>query len=261
MSSSPQLTVALLQAELAWEDSTSNLLMVESKLKELTSEVDLVILPEMFSTGFTMSPQHIAEANDGITIVTLRQFSKLYDIAICGSFAASENNKYFNRFFWIENGDFRYQYDKRHLFRMANENEVYCEGDSDVAINFKGWNIMPRICYDLRFPVWSRSTNIDLQIYVANWPSMRVAAWDKLLLARAIENQCYVIGVNRIGKDGNDVPYCGHSVVIDPKGYPLTPAQNQQAGWINCMIDLEMLQTFKEKFPVSLDADHFEIMP
>jgi len=135
-----------------------------------------------------------------VAMSRLKDLSSKKGFAICGSFVAEENGKYFNRFFWISEGKLEYTYDKRHLFRMAKENDVYSQGTGDVRIKFKGWNIMPRVCYDLRFPVWSRSSDVDLQIYVANWPAARVAAWDKLLLARAIENQCYVIGVNRVAR-------------------------------------------------------------
>ncbi|MEM9053125.1 MAG: amidohydrolase [Bacteroidota bacterium] len=256
-----KLKVALLQTELAWENPEANLQMLERNLAKLPAEIDLVVLPELFSTGFTMNPQKVAEKNSGYTLNRVKQFSKIHEVAICGSFAAEQSENYFNRFFWVENGKYLYQYDKRHLFRMAEENNVYSQGEEDVRIEFKGWKIMPRVCYDLRFPVWSRSSNIDLQIYVANWPSMRVSAWDKLLMARAIENQCYVIGVNRIGKDGNDVPYSGHSIVIDPKGEPLTISQNEKNGWIVTSIDLDDLNAFRKRFPVALDADQFEIKP
>ncbi|MCH2214755.1 MAG: amidohydrolase [Flavobacteriales bacterium] len=261
MSVRTTLKVALLQTELAWEDVEYNLQMAGRNLSHLPADVDLVVLPEMFSTGFTMSPQKVAEENSGRTMTLIRQFSEDKGLAICGSFAATEADRYFNRFFWISDGDFEHQYDKRHLFRMAQENKVYTQGEEDQRIDFKGWKIMPRICYDLRFPVWSRSNDVDLQIYVANWPSMRVDAWDKLLLARAIENQCYVIGVNRIGKDGNEVPYSGHSVVIGPKGNAITTPENEEEGWIIASIDLEELRAFRKAFPVGLDADQFEIIP
>lgn len=261
MSQTSQLKVALLQAELHWESVEANVEMVLEKAQLVPDGIDLLVLPEMFSTGFTMNPSVVAEANDGVAVSQLKRLSVEKGCAICGSFVALENGNYFNRFFWIYKGSLQNTYDKRHLFRMAEENNVYTQGKGDVRIKFKGWNIMPRVCYDLRFPVWSRSSDVDLQIYVANWPAARVAAWDKLLLARAIENQCYVIGVNRVGEDGNGIPYCGHSVAIDPKGEELTAVSTESEEWIYSTLDLAMLKDFRKKFPVGLDADHFEIIP
>jgi len=162
MSQSPQLKVALLQTELHWESVEENLVMIEGKMESLQNDVDLVILPEMFSTGFTMNPKAVAETNDGQAITRLKALSQSGNFAMCGSFVAKENEGYYNRFFWINNGQLETTYDKRHLFRMAEENHVYKQGVSDARIEFKGWNIMPRVCYDLRFPVWSRSNDVDL---------------------------------------------------------------------------------------------------
>jgi predicted amidohydrolase len=261
MSAVQNLKVALLQTELHWESPEENLRMVEQKMETLPEDLDLVVLPEMFASGFTMNPSAVAENNDGPTMSGLSRLSKEKALAICGSFVAKDEGNYYNRFFWIQEGELKSTYDKRHLFRMAEENNVYSAGKDDVRINFKGWNIMPRVCYDLRFPVWSRSNDVDLQIYVANWPAPRVAAWDKLLLARAIENQCYIIGVNRVGEDGNEVPYCGHSIVADAKGEAMTEVANERAEWIFATLDLESLNDFREKFPVRLDADQFKILP
>lgn len=258
MSDKENLKIGLLQAELKWEDKKSNLDMVKSQIGELRHKPDLIVLPEMFSSGFTMNPAKVAEDNDGETIKELCKISKGREIAICGSFVAGKEN-YFNRFFWIEQGELKDTYDKRHLFRMAEENDVYTAGKGDARISFKGWKIMPRVCYDLRFPVWCRSKDVDLQIYVANWPKPRVAAWDKLLMARAIENQCYVIGVNRVGTDGNEVEYSGHSIAIDPKGESLTEIGNENEGWIIANLNLKMLEDFRKKFPVGLDADEFTV--
>lgn len=261
MSRSSQLKLALLQTELHWESVEENLAMIEEKAKGLPDGLDIVVLPEMFSSGFTMNPAAVAEDNNGETLSRLKKLSLGKGYAICGSFVADEDGKYFNRFFWIYEGNLEYRYDKRHLFRMAKENDVYSQGVGDVRISFKGWNIMPRVCYDLRFPVWCRSSDVDLQIYVANWPEARVAAWDKLLLARAIENQCYIVGVNRVGKDGNDVSYSGHSVAIDPKGEEMTKVAHEAGEWIFATLDLNKLNDFRKKFPVALDADQFEIIP
>jgi omega-amidase len=261
MSKSSTLKLALLQTVLHWESVEENLKMVERKVELLSEDLDLVVLPEMFSTGFTMNPYKVAEENSGEAMSRLIELSIENDFAICGSFVAKENGNYFNRFFWINEGKLEYTYDKRHLFRMAEENKVYSQGMADVRIKFKGWNIMPRVCYDLRFPVWSRSSDVDLQIYIGNWPAARVAAWDKLLLARAIENQCYIIGVNRIGEDGNGIPYCGHSIAIDAKGDPISKTGNESEEWIFSSLDLDSLNDFRKKFPVALDADQFDIIP
>jgi len=259
MSETSNLKVGLLQTRLHWEDIGSNLDLVTEAFEKLHGPIDVAILPEMFSTGFSMNAPELAETESGKTIETLLELSESKRVVICGSFIAKEGENFFNRFFWIDRGSLKATYDKRHLFRMAEENEIYSSGKGDTRIDYMGWKIMPRICYDLRFPVWCRSTDVDLQIYVANWPKPRVAAWDKLLSARAIENQCYVIGVNRLGKDGNDVPYSGHSIVIDPKGEPLTEAMNETEGWIIARLNHKMLSDFRKKFPVGMDADRFTI--
>ncbi|HKK38034.1 MAG TPA: amidohydrolase [Cryomorphaceae bacterium] len=261
MSPSSKLKLALLQTELHWESIEENLTMVEEKAEQLPDDLDVIVLPEMFSSGFTMNPSAVAEENNGEAMTRLKKLSLGKNCAICGSFVAEDKGKYYNRFFWIYEGRLEYTYDKRHLFRMAKENDVYSSGSTDVRIKFKGWNIMPRVCYDLRFPVWCRSNDVDLQIYVANWPAARVAAWDKLLMGRAIENQCYIAGVNRVGEDGNGIPYCGHSIAIDPKGEPLTTIADEKVGWIVSTLELDSLNEFREKFPVGLDADQFEIIP
>lgn len=258
MSEKNNLKVGLLQADLAWEDKKANLSLVREYIEKLQNKPDLIVLPEMFSSGFTMNPSKVAEDNEGETISELREISKSADVVLCGSFVAGKDD-FFNRFFWIEEGELKKTYDKRHLFRMAEENDVYTAGKGDARISFRGWKIMPRVCYDLRFPVWCRTNDVDLQIYVANWPKPRVAAWDKLLMARAIENQCYVIGVNRVGTDGNKVEYSGHSIAIDPKGEPLTEMANESEGWIIANLNHKMLEDFRKKFPVGLDADHFTV--
>lgn len=259
MSEDIHLKLGLLQTSLHWEDVNANLNSVSAAVERLPSKPDLIILPEMFSTGFTMNAEALAENESGKAIKRIREISRNQGVAICGSFIAVEGGSFYNRFFWVSKGNLEATYDKRHLFRMAEEHEVFSAGKQDARIAFRGWNIMPRICYDLRFPVWCRSSDVDLQIYVANWPKARVSAWDKLLMARAIENQCYVVGVNRVGEDGNGIEYCGHSIVIDPKGEPLTEIANDVDGWIIAQLNLKVLREFREKFPVGLDADRFSI--
>ncbi len=259
MTSSGTLRLALLQTELVWEDSEANLALMDQWLEKLDHQVDLIIFPEMFNTGFTMNASAVAQTMEGPVASWLRSRSADYDTALCGSAVIEENGEYHNRYFHAENGDITVIYDKRHRFRMAGEHKVFAAGKGSPKIDLLGWKIMPRVCYDLRFPVWNRSNAFDLQIYVANWPKARVDAWDKLLMARAIENQCYVVGVNRIGTDGKDIPYSGHSVVIDPRGNPITPEKNESGGWIYAEIDKGSLESFRKEFPVHMDADRFRI--
>lgn len=259
MTPAPQLTLAMLQTTLIWEQPAQNMRMIESKLQALPKEVDLVVLPEMFTSGFTMSPQRISEPNDGPAHQWLAGLSASLGVAICGSVAAQDDGGYYNRLLWADGGVCRAIYDKRHLFRMAGEHEVYTAGRQLEPIAFKGWKVLPRICYDLRFPVWSRNTSAHLQLYVANWPAVRIDAWDKLLMARAIENQCYVAGVNRVGTDGNGVEYSGHSVGIDFKGHVLGSATEHGEELLVQRFDFKELEAFRQKFPAHLDADRFTI--
>lgn len=253
------LKVALLQTEIVWENSQESLAKYDVAFSHLAMPVDVVVLPEMFNTGFTMNAAEVAQKMDGEAVNWLLQKSIETRSAICGSVAIVENEKFFNRFFWVENGEIVTYYDKRHLFRMADEHHTFSPGTSRPEINYKSWRIMPRVCYDLRFPVWSRSNKFDLQIYVANWPQARVTAWDTLLGARAIENQCYVIGVNRIGSDGKGIAYNGHSIVRGPKGEAITSVNNEADGWITATLDLEALADYRAKFPVFMDSDRFDL--
>lgn len=259
MSNLNKLRIALLQTELVWEENRANTDAIGIKLDELSGDYEIVVLPEMFNTGFTMNAEAVAESMDGQTVKWFRKKSAERGNVICGSVIISENGNFYNRFIWADSGEITTFYDKRHLFRMADEHHTFAGGQERTEISFRGWRIMPRVCYDLRFPVWNRSSHIDLQIYVANWPQVRVSAWDKLLMARAIENQCYVVGVNRTGTDGKGINYNGHSVVIDPKGMAITSVNNENSEWITAEIDLECLGDFREKFPVSMDSDGFEI--
>ncbi len=254
-----KLRIALLQTELVWEDPQANLKAIGEELENLLGKYDLIVLPEMFNTGFTMHATSLAETMEGPTAKWLCEKSAEREAVICGSIIIAESEKFYNRFIWAENGKISATYDKRHLFRMADEHHTFSGGKQQTEISYKSWRIMPRVCYDLRFPVWNRSSEIDLQIYIANWPEARVAAWDKLLMARAIENQCYVVGVNRTGVDGKDIAYNGHSVIIDPKGMAVTPEKSEKSGWITAEIELEILEDFREKFPVAMDRDEFKI--
>ena len=260
MSTSAKLRLALLQTEQVWEDSEANLSLMDHWLKSLKVPVDLIVLPEMFNTAFTMNAESVAQTMEGPAVRWLVSRSEEYDTAICASMIIAENGEYYNRYFHVVKGKIEVTYDKRHRFRMAGEHTVFSAGKDRPEIELAGWKIMPRVCYDLRFPVWNRSYAFDLQVYVANWPAARVDAWDKLLMSRAIENQCYVVGVNRIGTDGKNIEYSGHSIVIDPKGNALTPEKNESRGWIYAEIEKEPLEDFRKNFPLHMDADLFRIL-
>ena len=217
------LTISLIQTSIFWEDVDKNLEMLEKKINSLSGKTEIVVLPEMFSTGFTMQPEKVAETMDGKTMTWLKNISEKNRLIVTGSIVIKENGKFFNRLIWMQpNGKF-YFYDKRHLFAFAGENEKYSAGNKRLIVSVKGWKINLLICYDLRFPVWSRQTKndiaeFDILIYVANWPEKRINAWTTLLKARAIENQSYVIGVNRVGKDESGNVYNGHSMIVDSFG-------------------------------------------
>lgn len=214
-----KLTVALLQIDLAWEDPLANLQQFQKKIEILPSEVDLIVLPEMFPTGFSMNAAALAEPPEGPSLEWMKQMAASKDAAVTGSVIVEEKGSFFNRLFFVFPDGSHKQYDKRHTFTLAGEHEVYEAGTQRLVLLFRGWKICPLVCYDLRFPVWARNTEeYDLLLYVANWPSVRIVAWDTLLKARAIENLSYCVGVNRIGTDGNGHPYTGHSAVYDCLG-------------------------------------------
>ncbi len=258
---SSNLKVTLIQTSLFWQSRHDNLFMLTDKIKSIGESTDLIVLPEMFNSGFTMNPALVAESiNDSPTLQWMTTQSKETGAVIMGSFVIEENKKYYNRLIWM-NPDGTYQYyNKRHLFRMAGEDEQYSAGDFRLVTKLKGWKICPLICYDLRFPVWSRNRNLeyDLLIYVANWPDRRSSAWDNLLQARAIENQSYCVGVNRVGTDGNDIYYSGHSVIVDYLGEQVYFKTNDP-DIITYELDQERLINYREKFPAYLDADEFKI--
>lgn len=254
------LHVSLVQEDLIWENPEKNMQLFTEKLKELHAKTDLVVLPEMFTTGFSMSPEKCAEQWPGKTLDWMKQESRQGGFALCGSIMAREGDDFYNRFVWVDpQGQVEY-YDKRHLFQMGGEHEIYKAGKSLITINYKGWRIAPFICYDLRFPVWSRNANTyDLAIYVANWPAPRYQVWEKLLLARAIENQCYVIGVNRVGIDGRDLKYSGNSMLVDPRGDAVLQFTPGIAEIKSVEISKDELLAFRKKFPVLTDADQFRL--
>lgn len=254
------LTVTLLQTKLYWESPAANLAMLEEKIYQLNQPTDLIVLPEMFNSGFTMNTEAIAEPMNLTTTKWMRQMAAQTKAVVTGSFIVKEGRNYFNRLIWMQpDGQFDY-YDKRHLFRMAEEHEYFSAGSRKIIKQLKGWRICPLICYDLRFPVWSRNINLDydLLIYVANWPAIRSHAWKTLLQARAIENLSYVVGVNRVGEDRNGIPHSGDSAVIDFKGVCLFQEKDEEIIHTQ-ILDKQALEAFRKKFPAQLDADEFQI--
>jgi predicted amidohydrolase len=262
------LNVSIIQTSLYWQNRAANLAHFE-KLMEQISKTNLIVLPEMFTSGFTMDTAHVADVSEGEVLQWMQKMAFKKDATVTGSIVIKENEKYYNRLLWVNpNGNYKY-YDKRHLFRMANENEYYIEGKERLITNIENWRICPLICYDLRFPVWSRNINwkgkfekshqYDILIYVANWPERRSHAWKSLLVARAIENQCFVIGVNRIGADGNNINYSGDSVIINPLGEVITTTKSHEESVETISLNLKVLEEYRLSFPANNDADEYEI--
>lgn len=253
------LKITLIQSDLVWENAKANLNAFSEKIKLIPS-TDLIILPETFSTGFSMDSEKLAEPMDRFSMQWMAEMAKQSNAVIAGSLILKESGKIFNRFIWMRpDGTFE-KYDKRHLFTMGNEHNHYTNGQDQVVIELKGWRVCPQICYDLRFPVWSRNDTanpFDLLLYVANWPEVRIAAWEKLLYARAIENQCFVAAVNRIGVDGEGVNCIGNSMLIDSKGEPLWKATDSREETKTISISKSELEAFRVKFPVLEDGDEF----
>ena len=254
------MKIALIQIPLVWEDPKSNRASIEQKINAIESETDLIVLPEMFTTGFTMQPERVAETMGGETIQWMQSLAKAKNAAITGSLIIVEEGKYFNRLVFVfPTGEIQ-EYDKRHLFTLAGEDGFFTAGTSKVLIEYKGWKICPLICYDLRFPVFSRNTeNYDLLIYVANWPKTRVNAWDTLLQARAIENMSYTIGVNRLGVDDNNLEYVGNSQVADYLGNPVIEPQTTEGVFI-AELDKHSLHETRKKLNFLKDQDLFKLL-
>jgi omega-amidase len=253
------LKVAIIQTDLFWENKKANLNLFDGYFEKIKAQkVDLVVLPEMFTTGFSMSPQHLAESSaNNETLAWMLSWSAQLGAALCGSFIVEENKKFYNRLHWVQPDGVFFTYDKRHLFSLANEHEYYEAGKEKLIVEWKGWKICPLICYDLRFPVWSRNVeNYDLLIYVANWPERRSHPWKSLLMARAIENQSYCIGVNRVGNDGNEIYHSGDSSIIDFSG-KIMYQKSDEKGIFHCSLSYDSQQLFREKFPFLNDKDMF----
>ncbi len=255
------LKITLIQSEISWHNRSENLNHIESLIKKNNLQTDLIVLPEMFNTGFTMNPTEVSEEMDGVTVDFLIRIARETQADITGSIAVNENGKYYNRLIWIKPDGEILTYDKRHLFRMGGEDKVYTQGGSLLTVDLKGWRIRPFICYDLRFPVWSRNSGIeyDLAVFTANWPAARDLHWDILLRARAIENQCYVAGVNRTGRDGNGVNYNGRSSVIDYYGKTLFQGEADECVHTITLSHSELIG-YRESFPAWMDSDRFELI-
>lgn len=254
------LRVSLVQSEIVWEDPLANCSLLEEKLQHLMNQTDVVVLPEMFSTGFSMNDQG-AEIGQGPVIKWLHLMANRLNALVVGSIKCKVNNQFFNRFVAFAPTGENFIYDKKHLFRMGGEDQFYTAGTKKCMITYKNWNISPFVCYDLRFPVWSRNVDLgyDLAIYVANWPAIRSHAWNTLLRARAIENLSYVVGVNRVGMDGNHLAYQGDSALISFLGEDLLNLGAEPSIQTYTISKSDLLE-FRSKFPTNLDADHFDLI-
>jgi len=259
------LRVTLIQSDLKWEDKAHNLMHLSTLIDSVKQVTDIIVLPEMFTTAFSMKPEIFAEEINGESLQWMQQQAEKKQAAIVGSFMVKEDGKYYNRLYFVKpDGSFEY-YDKRHLFRMGNEQEHFSQGEKNLILEYKGWKIQTLICYDLRFPVWAMNSysngeyGYDACILVANWPAVRSQVWKTLSSARAIENQAYWIGVNRIGKDGHGLDHSGDSNIWDAKGIPLLNAEPSIEFIKTFTISKTELDEFRKKFTVGLDWDSIEI--
>lgn len=253
------LKVALIQTSLHWEDKRANLDMFSQKIAALESAVDLIVLPEMFSTGFSMKPKQFAEEINGTTVAWMSEQAAKSASVLAGSLIIKEKDQYYNRLIWMRPDGTYEQYNKRHLFRLANEQEHYAAGSERKVVELNEWNINLNVCYDLRFPVWSRNKgDYDILLNVANWPAKRSYPWKTLLRARAIENMCYVIGLNRVGNDGNDYYHSGDSAFIKPDGEPIIECSDEEK-LLYATLSKDELVKFRERFQFYKDADDFSI--
>lgn len=255
------LNIAIIQSDLIWENPERNRLHFTEKIDAISDRVDLIILPEMFTSGFTMQPKNVSETMRGKSIQWLKESAIKNDIAIAGSLVIEEGGNYYNRLVFVYPNGHIETYDKRHTFTLAGEHKLYTAGSKRLILDFKGWKICPMICYDLRFPVWARNTeNYDLLFYVANWPKPRIEAWHTLLKARAIENMTYCIGVNRIGTDNNALDYNGNSVAFDALGKQISKIKPYENATEVIILSKENLTTYREKFKFLDDKDQFTMI-
>ncbi len=255
------LRLTIIQSDIIWHSASDNIAMIESLIRGLKGGSDLILLPEMFSTGFTMNTEKFAEDMDGETVSAMREWSRGLNVHAAGSLIIKEKGMFFNRVVVTSPDGSAFVYDKRHLFRMGGEDKKYTSGKETLTVDIKGWRVRPFICYDLRFPVWSRNTSdrYDLAFYCANWPAVRMSHWDTLLRARAIENQCYVAGINRTGIDGSGIEYNGGSCVIGFRGEEIFSAGTEPSVK-TVEIEYDPLAGYRKEFPAWMDADDFRII-
>ncbi|OIQ23663.1 amidohydrolase [Lacinutrix sp. MedPE-SW] len=258
---STNLNVAIIQSNLVWENPVQNRINFGDKIENINHAVDVIVLPEMFTTGFTMNASVVAESMQGETVSWMKNLAAKKNAAITGSVVIKENNNYYNRLLFAKpNGDIEY-YNKRHTFTLAGEHKIYTAGQKQKVIEYKGWKLATLICYDLRFPVWARNTqDYDVILYVANWPKRRVAAWDALLKARAIENMSYCIGVNRVGLDANNYDYSGHSAVYDVLGEKITSLPVEKEGIEIVEITKNHIEKNRKHLGFLNDKDSFNLI-
>jgi len=253
-----KLDIALVQTVLSWENPEENRRVLASKIMAISKTVDLVILPEMFATGFTMNATAVAETMDGVTVAWMQEMARKKNSAITGSLSIREGSDFYNRLLFVTPDGVVSHYDKKHLFSLAKEEATFTAGAVALIITYKGWRIKPLICYDLRFPVWARNTEYyDVLLVVANWPKSRVVAWDTLLKARAIENLCYTIGVNRTGVDGNGYEYLGHSIAIDALGTPISEISETRETVVLARLAYSKLHQTRNQLQFLKDRDDF----
>ncbi|UMB59299.1 amidohydrolase [Lutibacter sp. A80] len=254
------LKLALLQVDIVWQNAKQNRINYSEKIQEISETVDVIVLPEMFSTGFSMQAAPNAESMQGETVKWMQKMASEKNTAICGSLIISQNNNYYNRFVFVKPSGEIEKYDKRHLFTLAGEEKVYTAGTEKLIIDYKGWKICPQVCYDLRFPVWARNVeNYDVLLYVANWPKRRILAWDSLLKARAIENMCYTIGVNRVGVDASNFEYNGHTSAFDYLGAQIVETTACNEAILIVTLEKNSLDKTRNKFNFLRDKDSFNI--
>jgi len=250
------LKITLIQTEPIWEDINANLALFDKKIHDISEKTDLIILPEMFTTGFSMNASNLAQDINGSSIKWLQKISRQINADIVGSIIFKTNDLYFNRLLWAKPDGRIFTYDKKHLFRFAGEEKVYSAGVGNITVELNGWKIKPFICYDLRFPAWTRNikNEYDIAVFIANWPEKRSMHWKSLLQARAIENQCYVTGVNRVGVDGNGLFYSGDSSIIDPLGKIIFQKYDEECTYTT-VLSFNILEDYRKTFPAWMDAD------
>ena len=255
-----ELVVSLIQSDLVCEKPELNRAHFQKKIQTIENKIDVIILPEMFTSGFTMNASWVAETMEGTTVSWMKDLAKSKNAGIMGSLVIVENSKFYNRLLFVEPSGLIHQYNKRHTFTLVGEHEVYTAGDDKIIVDYKGWKLCPLICYDLRFPVWSRNTeDYDVLIYVANWPKPRVSAWNALLKARAIENMSYCIGVNRVGIDGVKSQYSGHSAIYDVLGEEITDFQPHEEQIEIATLEKRHIIAYRNKLKFLDDRDEFSL--